>query len=149
MEAGYCLGIGKSIQTYWTSNVFFEIPQQRLHRSSFFHSNRTHPILVQCDSGKLGPFKGLLVLQKQFALHCRQAANQIWIFSPSDPSLKAEVLISFKGHFLLKMRDLCKLFWQKQRNCTQWYGQCSCYENGVDRIENERNFKGRKGIHIG
>ena len=47
-------------------------------------------------SGKLGPYIALLVIRKQSALHCRQAANQIWVFPPSDPSLKAEVLRSFK-----------------------------------------------------
>ena len=41
-----------------------------------FYSDRTHPILVQCDSGKLGPYKALLLLQNQFAFHFRQLDSQ-------------------------------------------------------------------------
>ena len=32
VQAGYCLGIGKSILTNLTSNLFFEIFRQRVHR---------------------------------------------------------------------------------------------------------------------
>ena len=54
MQAGYCLGIGKTIQTDCTSNLFFEVYQQRFHCERWINSGT--PFLVLWDSGKLEPF---------------------------------------------------------------------------------------------
>ena len=44
MQAGYCLGIGKTIQTDCTSNLFFEVFQQRFHCKRLVNSDdKTYP----------------------------------------------------------------------------------------------------------
>ena len=86
-----------------------------------FYSDRTYPTLVQSDSGKLGPYKALLVLQKQFAFQCRQLGSQPNInLSTLWPLFKSG---SFKEALKVFKRDLSKIILTKlkQRNCANWW----------------------------
>ena len=111
MQAGYCLGIGKSIQTDCTSNLFFEVYQQRFHCARLLNSGT--PFLALWDSGKLEPF----IASQNILLNTHRHLTRFGIIYPL--TLDAEVKEGFfsphclAGKIDIKTKDKYKILLQK------------------------------------
>ena len=110
MQAGYCLGIGKSIQTDCTSNLFFKVYQQRFHCERLLNSGT--PFLVHWDSEKLEPF----IASQNISLNTHRQPTRFRIIYPL--TLEAEVKEGFSPHCFagnidIKTKDKYKILLQK------------------------------------